>query len=157
MRVDDTPQLLGIILDQSFSFNAHIKHVKQSLSSWLWAISYNTCFLGLVETFIMNWFTHFSPLQDRLCCSSMAALALQHQHHQFGSSPKSGTTFDNWATSFYSNQSHLSRIWCVKLLHHQQTPDCLSQKQLLYKTTFLNTLPPAPASAVKLLNFRPSF
>lgn len=116
MRVDDTPRLIGIILDQSFSFNAHIKHVKQSLSSWLWAISYNTCFLGLVETFIMNCFTHFSPLQDRLCCSSMAALALQHQHHQFRSSPKSGATFDNWATSFYSNQSPLSRIWCAKLL-----------------------------------------
>ena len=31
--------ILGIILDRSLSFNAHVKHIKQSLLSSLWAIT----------------------------------------------------------------------------------------------------------------------
>ena len=32
IRVNDTPRLLSVILDRSLSFNARIKHIKQSLS-----------------------------------------------------------------------------------------------------------------------------
>ena len=39
IRINDTPQLLGVILDRSLSFNAHVKHMKQSLSSRLRAIT----------------------------------------------------------------------------------------------------------------------
>ena len=39
IRVNDTPWLLGVILDHSLSFNAHVKHIKQSLSSRLQAIT----------------------------------------------------------------------------------------------------------------------
>ena len=67
--------------------------------------NYSTCFLRLVETFITNCFPRRSPLQARLPCSSIAILALQHQHNQFGSSPKSGSTVDKRATSLYSTRS----------------------------------------------------
>ena len=39
IRVNDTLRLLGVILDRSLSFNAHVKHIKQSLSSRLRAIT----------------------------------------------------------------------------------------------------------------------
>lgn len=92
--------------------------------------SYSTCFLGLTETFIMNCFPRLSLLQARLHHTSMATLALQHQHHQFGSPPISDSTFDNWATSFYSTRSPSSRIQRPKLLHHKQTLDCSSQGEV---------------------------
>ena len=39
IRVNDTPWLFGVILDCSLSFNAHVKHIKQSLSSRFQAIT----------------------------------------------------------------------------------------------------------------------
>ena len=75
----------------------------------------------------MNCFPWLGLLQARLRRTSMATLALQHQHHQFGSSPKSSSTFDNWATSFYSTGSPSSRIRRPKLLHQKQMYDCSSQ------------------------------
>ena len=39
MKFNDTTQLLGIILDCSLFYKAHVKHIKQSLSSRLWAIT----------------------------------------------------------------------------------------------------------------------
>ena len=39
IRVNDNPQLLDVIIDCNLSLNAHVKHIKQSLSLRLWAIT----------------------------------------------------------------------------------------------------------------------
>ena len=131
IRVNEIPRLLGVFLDCSLLFNAHIKYIKQSfIIKTPSYYSYSTCFLGLGETFTPNCFPCLGLLQARICQTSMATLALQHQHHQFGSSPKSGSTFDNWATSFYSARSPSSQVRRTKLLHRKQIYDCLRQGEI---------------------------
>ena len=93
-------------------------------------LDYSEWFLGLRETFITNCFPCFGPLQARLCPTCMTIFAFQHQHHQFGSSPKSGSVFDNWANSFYSTQRPLSRMRRPNLLHWKQTYYCSSQGEM---------------------------
>ena len=73
---------------------------------------------------------YYELFQDRLKPTSMATLALQHQHHQFVSSLKSGSPFDNWATSFYSTRSPPSQFLRSKSLHREQMYDCLSQGEM---------------------------
>lgn len=109
-------------------------------------LDYSACFLGLRETFITNCFPCFGPLQARLCRTCMTIFSLQHQHPQFGSSPKSGSMFDNWANSFYSTQRPLSRMRRPNLLHWKQTYYCSSQGEIPpycswpSKTTFFTKL-----------------
>ena len=99
IRVNDTPRLLEAFCSMLIS-NMPIYIIK-TLSYH----NYSTYFLRLVETFITNCFPRLRQPQARLPHSTMATLVFQHQHHQFGSSPKSVSTFDNWATSLYSTQS----------------------------------------------------
>ena len=101
IRVNDTPRLLGIILDQSLSFNAHSKHIKQSLLSRIQAITLAAlASWGWQNPLLQNAFS-IGPLQVRLRRTSMATPSLQHEHHKLRLSPKSGCTFDNWVTSLY--------------------------------------------------------
>ena len=137
IRVNDNPQLLDVILDCSLSLNAHVKHIKQSPSLRLWAItvtehaswdwqkpSLQTAFHILV----CSELGYTAPAW--LHCTSMATLAFQHHYHQFGLSPKLGSMFDNQATSFYSIWNPLSWIQHSKLLYWKQTYDCSSQGEM---------------------------
>ena len=92
--------------------------------------SYRICFLGLAETSITNYFPRLGLLQAWVRRTSMANLALQHQHNQLGSSPKSSSTFNNWVTSFYSIWSPSCWIRHPKLLHQKQMYDCSSQGEM---------------------------
>lgn len=68
--------------------------------------------------------------------------ALRLITEQLVSTPIKALCLESDVQSYYTISKHLI-VW--------------ARNNLLYKTTFLNTLPPAPASAVKLLNFCPSF
>ena len=92
--------------------------------------SYCTCFLGLAETSITNYFPLLGLLQAWLRRTSMANLALQHQHNQLGSSLKSSSTFDYRVTTFYSIWSPSCWIRHPKLLNQKQMYDCLSQGEM---------------------------
>ena len=87
--------------------------------------SYSTCFLGLAETFIMNCFPRLNLLHTRLRHTSMTTVALQHQRHQFGSPPKSGPNYNDWATNLLHSRSLVSNPKSkVTTLHCKQTLDC---------------------------------
>ena len=181
IRVNDTHRLLGIILDQSLSFNAHSKHIKQSLLSRIQAIALAAlASWGWQNSLLRNAFS-VGPLQARLRQTSIAILALQHQHHKLGLSPKSGCTFDNWVTSLYEAlrlefdvQSYYTESKCMIV---QAREKCLrtasdhlkqlalkndilqrivSQCNFHHKATELSSIPPEELSHRQVINLFPS-
>ena len=106
--------------------NTSNSHYHQDFRQWqlphmLPGVGGNFCY----ELLSTSW-----SAQAWLRCTSMVTLALQHQHHHPGSSPKSGATFDNRATSFCSTRKLSSWIRRPKLPHWKQTYDCSSQREM---------------------------
>ena len=124
IRVNDTPWLLGVILDRSFSFNAHVKHIKQSLSSRLRAITVTahaswgwrkpllrTAFHALVRSKIGYAAPAWQPWLSNINITSLDRLqnqALRLITGQLVSTPLEALRFESSIQSYYTESKRMT-------------------------------------------------
>ena len=123
IRVNDTPRLLAIILDQSLLFNAHVKHIKQSLSSrlrativtahafWRWRKPLlQTAFHTLVHSKLDYAASAWQPWLSNTNITSLDRLQNQALHlitRQLVSTPLEVLSFKSGVQSYYTVSKHM--------------------------------------------------
>ena len=160
-----TPSLLGVILNRSLPFNAHIKHIKQSLSSRFQAITVTThASWGWCKPLLWTVF-------HALVCSRLGYTAPAWQPWLSNTNITSLDHLQNQALRLIPGQLVSTPLEALRLEFNVQSCYTISkrlivparEKCLRTETghpkwhSFLNILSSTPASVVKLLNFRSSF
>ena len=125
--VNTTPCLLGVILDSSLTFNAHLKKLTTSLASSIRIIR---------ATAHTSWGWHRSTLKmafPALVCSKLdytapawQPWAILHQSLQLRSSSESLSLIHHRSTRLFSSRSSTTGSRCSELLNLQQTLDSKS-------------------------------